>query len=95
MLQDTIQPRSGLTYVYRGKTYYLCCGGCLAAFQQNAAIHSHATDPVEGRSVDKADAPAYAYRGRVYFFSSVANLTKFASDPERFVASASSQTAEK
>ncbi len=60
MLQDTIQPRSGLTYVYRGKKYYLCCGGCLAAFQQDAATHSHATDPLDGRSVDKAVAPAYA-----------------------------------
>jgi YHS domain-containing protein len=95
MLQDTVQPRSGLTYVYNGKKYYLCCGGCLAAFQRDAAIHSHATDPIDGQSVDKADAPAYAYKGRAYFFSSVANMTKFTSDPDKFVASASSQAAER
>jgi YHS domain-containing protein len=95
MLQDTIQPRSGLEYVYHGKKYYLCCAGCLAAFQQNAAIHSHAMDPVNGESVDKADAPSYAYHGRAYFFSSVANMSKFAGDPERFAAGASSQAAEK
>jgi YHS domain-containing protein len=95
MLQDTIQPRPGLTYVYQGKKYYLCCGGCLAAFQRDAPIHSRAIDPVDGKFVDKADAPAYAHQGRAYFFSSAANMTKFASDPERFVASTSSQTAEK
>jgi YHS domain-containing protein len=95
MLQDAIQPRSGLVYVYNGKKYYLCCGGCLAAFQRDAAIHSHATDPVDGKLVDKADSPAYGYQGHAYFFSSVANMTKFGSDPERFAASTSSQTAEK
>ena len=89
MLQDTI--RSGLKYIYKGKKYYLCCGGCLAGFQSDAATHSHATDPIDGKSVDKADAPAYAYRAHAYFFSSTANMTKFASDPEKFVANASSQ----
>src|SRR5262249_20159829 len=93
MLQDTVQAKSGLTYVYRGKKYYLCCGGCLADFQRDAAIHSHATDPVNGKSVDKADAPAYAYQGRAYFFSSAANMTEFARYPEKFAAITSPQTA--
>src|SRR6267154_1447268 len=61
MLQDTLQARSGLTYVYNGKKYYLCCGGCLAGFRRDAAIYSHAADPIDGKSVDKADAPAYGY----------------------------------
>ena len=95
MLQDTVQARSGLPYVYRGKKYYLCCGGCLAAFQQDAAIHSQATDPVNGNVVDKADASAYAYQGRAYFFSSVANMSAFASNPEKFVARAPSQATER
>jgi YHS domain-containing protein len=93
MLQDTIQARSGLTYVYNGKKYYLCCGGFLSAFKQDAAIHSHATDPINGKSVDKAEAPAYAYQGRAYFFSSAANMTRFASVPEKFVPGTSSQAA--
>jgi YHS domain-containing protein len=93
-LQDTVQTRSGLTYAYYGKKYYLCCGGCLAAFQRDAATHSHATDPIDdGKSVDKADAPAYAYQRHAYFFSSLANMTRFAGDPEKFVASAASQAA--
>jgi YHS domain-containing protein len=95
MLQDAIQPRTGLVCVYNGKKYHLCCGGCLAAFQRDAAIRSHATDPVDGKSVDKADAPAYVYQGHAYFFSSDANMTKFASDSERLAPSTSSQTAEK
>jgi YHS domain-containing protein len=93
MLQDAIQSRSGLVYVYNGKKYYLCCGGCLAAFQRDAAIHSHATDPVDGSSVDKADAPAYAYRRRAHFFSSITNTNKFASDPQKFVTNKSSDFA--
>jgi YHS domain-containing protein len=93
MLQDTIQTKSGLTYVHNGKKYYLCCGGCLAAFKQDAAIHSHANDPINGKSVDKAEAPAYAYQGRAYFFSSAANMTRFASAPGKFVTTTSSQAA--
>jgi YHS domain-containing protein len=84
MLQDTLQARAGLTYVYNGKKYYLCCGGCLAGFQGDAAIHSHATDPIDGKSVDKADAPAYGYKGHAYYFSSASNLAQFAKDPEKF-----------
>ena len=93
MLQDTLQARSGLTYVYNGKKYYLCCAGCLAAFQREKAIHSRATDPVNGKSMDKADAPAYAYQGHAYFFSSAANMTEFASDAQKFAAITSPQTA--
>ena len=85
MLQDTVQGRSGLPYVYRGKTYYLCCSGCLAAFQQSAAIYSHAIDPVDRSSVDKADAPAYAYQGHAYYFASASNLDTFAREPKKFI----------
>jgi YHS domain-containing protein len=94
-LQDTLQARPGLTYVYNGKKYYLCCGGCLAGFERDPAIHSHAIDPINGKSVDKADAPAYGYKGHAYFFNSTANMTTFADDPEKFVASASADSAQK
>lgn len=95
MLQDTVQAKSGLTYVYNGKKYYLCCGGCLAGFQRDPATRSHATDPVDGRSVDKADAPAYAYQGRAYFFSSDSNMRKFVADPQNFLARSPSQAAQR
>ena len=93
MLPDKVQAWSGLTYGYYGKKYYLCCGGCLAAFQRGAATHSHTTAPIDGKSVDQADAPAYAYQRHDYFLSSLANMTRFAGDPEKFVASAASQAA--
>ena len=85
MLQDTVQGRSGLPCVYKGKTYYLCCSGCLAAFQQRAAIYSRAIDPDDGSGVDKADAPAYAYQGHAYFFASASNLAAFAREPKKFI----------
>src|SRR5712692_1603732 len=59
MLQDTVQPRAGLAYVYHGKKYYLCCGGCLAAFQSDAANHSSSQAQLapsrdEGESIEPA-----------------------------------------
>jgi len=88
MLQDTIQAQAGLEYAHQGKKYYLCCGGCLAAFKGNAAQYSTATDPVTGAKVDKATAPIYAYRGRAYFFASEESLDTFAQDPQRYVKAA-------
>jgi YHS domain-containing protein len=85
MLQDIVQPRCGLTYVYNGKKYYLCCAGCLAGSRQDPQAHSHAVDPIDGKFVEKANAPAYNYHGHAYFFSSVANVTKFAGDPAKFI----------
>jgi YHS domain-containing protein len=85
MLQDTVQAREGLEADYNGKKYYLCCGGCLAAFEGKPARYSHATDPVNGQLVDKADAPVYAYQGRAYFFSSHENLSAFAKNPQAYL----------
>ena len=85
MLQDTVQTQAGLEYEYQGKKYYLCCGGCLAAFKAGAEQYSTAVDPVTGARVDKATAPIYAYRGRAYFFASEESLSQFAQDPQRYV----------
>lgn len=85
MLQDTLQSRAGLEYEHQGKKYYLCCGGCLAAFKGNAARYSTATDPVTGATVDKAIAPIYAYHERAYFFASEESLATFAQDPQRYI----------
>jgi YHS domain-containing protein len=85
MLQDTVQAQAGLEYEYQGKKYYLCCGGCLAAFRANAEHYSTAVDPVTGARVNKATAPIYAYQGRAYFFASEESLSTFAQDPQRYV----------
>ena len=85
MLQDTVQAQAGLAYEHQGKTYYLCCGGCLAAFKAGAAQYSTAVDPVTGAKVDKATALMYAYRGHAYFFASEESLARFAQDPQRHV----------
>jgi YHS domain-containing protein len=85
MLQDTVQAQAGLAYEHQGKTYYLCCGGCLAAFKAGAAQYSTAVDPVTRATVDKATAPIYAYRGHAYFFASEEALARFAQEPQRHV----------
>jgi len=85
MLQDSLQTREGLEYAYNGKKYYLCCAGCRAGFEENPTRYSHASDPVNGEQVDKADAPIYGYKGRAYFFSSQKTLQMFAQDPERYL----------
>lgn len=95
MLQDTLQAQAGLAYEHQGKTYYLCCGGCLAAFKAGAEQYSTAVDPVTRAIVDKATAPIYAYRGHAYFFASEASLAQFAQNPQRYVtASAHSERRE-
>jgi YHS domain-containing protein len=85
MLQDTIQAQAGLEYQYQGKKYYLCCGGCLAAFKAGAEQYSTAVDLVTGAKVDKATAPIYAYQGHAYFFASEESLSQFAQEPQRYV----------
>jgi hypothetical protein len=67
MLQDTIQPRPGLTYVYHGKKYYLSCGGCLTAFQQNAVIQPRSRSGRREISGPGGCACLRAYQGRAYF----------------------------
>ena len=51
MIQDTVQPRDGIEYAYGGKTYYLCCQGCLATFAKDPARYSRGIDPVNALSV--------------------------------------------
>lgn len=88
MLQDTIQAQDGLEYEHQGKKYYLCCGGCLAAFKAKVEQYSTAVDPVTQVKVDKASAPIYAYQGHAYFFASEESLATFAQDPRRYVTAA-------
>ena len=85
MMQDSLQPKSGLAHEYQGKTYWLCCQMCEQSFNADPDRFAHAKDPVNGAVVDKASAPVYAVDGRAYYFSSEKTLDTFAKDPPRFL----------
>jgi YHS domain-containing protein len=85
MMKDSMQPKAGLAHDYEGKRYWLCCEMCVQAFNENPEGIANAKDPVNGATVDKATAPAYAVKGRAFYFSSEDTLKKFAQDPKRYV----------
>jgi Cu+-exporting ATPase len=85
MIDDNLQKNPGSEYVYQGKTYYLCCAGCLKRFASDPERFSHAMDPVSGQPVDKAQALIYSYEGRAYFFANEAHLGAFAKEPAQFL----------
>ncbi|HJQ83523.1 MAG TPA: YHS domain-containing protein [Candidatus Binatia bacterium] len=85
MMQDSLQPKTGLAHEYRGRTYFLCCEMCVQSFTADPERFAHAKDPVNGTVVDKATAPAYAVAGKAFFFSSESTLRTFAADPRRFL----------
>lgn len=49
---------------------------------------SPARDPVSGESVSRDTAPASAYHGRIYYFSSRENRDTFEAAPDKFAATA-------
>ena len=85
MMQDSMQPKPGLAHEYGGKTYWLCCEMCVQSFTADPDRYAHAKDPVDGATVDKATAPAYAVNGKAFFFSSEKNLKTFAKNPARYL----------
>jgi YHS domain-containing protein len=85
MMQDSMQPKAGIAQEREGKRYWFCCPMCLQAFAADPARYTHARDPVTGALVDKADAPAYAVGGKVYFFSSQDTLERFTASPTRYL----------
>ena len=85
MMQDSLQPKPGLAHEYGGKTYWLCCQMCVQAFTADPERYARARDPVNGTTVDKATAPAYAVNGKAFFFSSEENRRAFAKNPARYL----------
>jgi Cu+-exporting ATPase len=85
MMQDTLQPKPGLAHEYQGKTYWLCCQMCVQSFSADPERFAHAKDPVDGATVDKATAPAYAVDGRAFYFRSEDNLRAFSKNPARYL----------
>lgn len=84
MMKDTMQPKAGIAHDYEGKRYWFCCDMCIQSFQENPGPIAHAKDPVDGTLVDKATAPAYAVKGKAFYFSSEQTLKTFAKDPTRY-----------
>ena len=65
-----------------GKTYYGCCGDCLAQLQDDPKARQ-AVDPVSGKTIDKADALIGVDKnGKIYFFEDRQNLKKFRAPTE-------------
>lgn len=91
MTDDNLQSKPGSPHVYQGKTYYLCCAGCLKRFGSDPERFSHAKDPVSGQPVDKAQALIYGYEGQAYFFANEAHLKAFAKEPEVYLRQASAR----
>lgn len=90
MIDDNLQSKPGSPYVYQGKTYYLCCAGCLKRFASDPERFSQATDPVSGQQVDKAQALIYSYERQAYFFANEGHLKAFAKEPEVYLKQSSS-----
>lgn len=60
-----------------GKTYYGCCPMCKERLSKDASARM-ATDPVSGKSVDKAEAViGKTADGSVYYFENEGNLKKY------------------
>ena len=60
-----------------GKTYYGCCPMCKERLAKDVSART-ATDPVSGKSVDKAEAViGKAPDGSVYYFESEANMKRY------------------
>jgi Cu+-exporting ATPase len=89
--------KAAASFEYKGKTYSFCCAGCRAKFEADpekylvkqtaAEQQTEAIDPVCGMKVrpDKA-AGSYEHKGKTYYFCCNGCRTKFAAEPEKFLA---------
>jgi YHS domain-containing protein len=70
MVNNTRFEKDQIPVAVAGKTYFGCCEMCKGRLAQDAAIRE-ATDPVSGKSVDKATAVLGATpEGKVLYFES-------------------------
>jgi YHS domain-containing protein len=77
MMNDRVMGHPQIPVVVEGKTYYGCCAMCKDRLNQDAAART-ATDPVTGKSVDKAKAViAQRPDGSVLYFESKATLRRY------------------
>ncbi len=77
MVTNKLYQTEQIPVVVSDKTYYGCCEMCKARFANNPDKRV-ATDPVSGKSVDKADAVIGATsNGNIYYFENKENLNSF------------------
>lgn len=77
MVNNTVFDKSQIAVSVGDKTYYGCCEMCKARLAQDAQARQ-ATDPVSGKTVDKASAIIGAdANGSVYYFETQENLNTF------------------
>lgn len=81
MMNNKVFDKPQIAIEVEGKTYYGCCPMCADKLKNDISLRT-ATDPVSGKSVDKASAVIGAdAHGMTYYFESKENLDKFASGP--------------
>ena len=77
MMNDRVMGVPQIPVVVDAKTYYGCCAMCKERLANNPASRT-STDPVTGRSVDKAKAViAQRPDGSVLYFESQATLRRY------------------
>ena len=77
MMNDRVMGVPQIPVVVEGKTYYGCCAMCKDRLANDAATRT-ASDPVTGRSVDKAKAViARRADGSVLYFESTQTLRRY------------------
>lgn len=83
MVNDTYFPKPQIPVAVESKTYFGCCEMCKGRLASDAAVRV-ATDPVSGRSVDKAEAVIGALAsGKVFYFESERTLADYQSSLSR------------
>ncbi|HVE72108.1 MAG TPA: hypothetical protein VNI54_12130 [Thermoanaerobaculia bacterium] len=76
MVNEMAMGKEQIPVEVEGKTYYGCCEMCKTALANDASKRT-ATDPISGKTVDKAEAVIGAQEdGRVFYFESEENLKK-------------------
>lgn len=77
MMNDRVMGQPQIPVVVEGKTYYGCCAMCKERLTNDAAARK-ASDPVTGRSVDKAEAIiAKRPDGSVLYFENKETLRRY------------------
>ncbi len=78
MVNNTVFPKDQIPVQVDGKTYFGCCEMCKGKLAEDPSAR-HATDPVSGKTVDKATAVIGATSdGKVLYFENEKTFATFA-----------------
>ncbi|MBM4243441.1 MAG: hypothetical protein FJ148_06440 [Deltaproteobacteria bacterium] len=77
MVNNSVFPKDQIPVEVNGKTYFGCCEMCKGRLASDATART-ATDPISGKTVDKATAVIGATPdGKVFYFESDTTYTQF------------------